>query len=136
MDFDDCMTFNVPVGNNVTGIVLEDYVPSGGNAASGFQIYTGNLPGAGNFGDIVDVAVGVANIGQDILTDNAASPLTSGTYSLCFLEGIPNQIFSVIFVSDIVAAVPAVPVPVNNVYWLLLLISMLLFFVYRKTNKV
>ncbi len=130
------MTFTVPVGNNVTGIILEDYVVSGGNTTSGFQLYNGNLPGAGNFGDIFDVAVGVANIGQDILTDNAASPLTSGDYSLCFLEGTENQAFSVIFVSDIAVAVPPTPVPVNNVYWLLLLMSFLLFFVYRKTSQV
>ena len=136
VDFDDCMTFTVPVGNNIFSITLEDYIASGGNTTSGFQLYTGNLPGGGNFGDIFGATVGPANIGQDILTDNAASPLTSGDYSLCLLEGTANQLFSVVFGTDIVAAGPAVPVPVNNFYWLLLLSGFLLFIAYRKKASI
>ncbi len=108
VDFDDCMFFNVPVGNNVNSIVLENYIASGGNTTSGFQLYTGLPPDPGAFGDIVDVAVGPANIGQDILTNNGASPLISGDYTLCFLEGTPNQVFSVIFGSDIVGGTATV----------------------------
>lgn len=132
VDFDDCFVFSVPAGNSVSSIVLDNYVTSGGNTTSGFQLFTGIPTDPNGFGDLVNVAVSVADIGQDVMTANGAGPLTVGNYTLCFLEGTSNQIFSVTLGSDITAAL-APPTPVPTINWVgFALLFMMLAFVSRK----
>jgi hypothetical protein len=101
-EFFDCMRFAVPSGNSVNGIVLTNYVASGGNTTSGFNLYNGTPTDPSAFGDLCSVAVGPVNVGQNILTGACAlASLTTGTYTLCWREGTPNQAYIVTYVSDV-----------------------------------
>lgn len=110
VDFDDCFIFNVPAGNNVTSVVLTDYIADGGNTTSGFNIYTGVPPDPAAFGDIVSIAVGPPDVGSELL--GAAGPLTGGDFAVCFLEGTPNQNYVLTIGSDIVGNVLPEPAQV------------------------
>jgi hypothetical protein len=101
-EFFDCMRFDVPSGNTMSGIILTDYVAAGGNTTSGFQLYTGTPVDTTSFGDLCDQAIGPANIGQNILTGPCGlASLSTGTYTLCWREGTPNQAYVVTYVSDV-----------------------------------
>ncbi|MEE4273035.1 MAG: hypothetical protein V2I67_15285 [Thermoanaerobaculales bacterium] len=101
-EFFDCMRFDVPSGDSVNSIFLTSYVAAGGNTTSGFNLYTGTPADTASFGDLCSIAVGPANVGEDLLTVSCAgSPLATGTYTVCWREGTAGQAYTVTYVSTV-----------------------------------
>ncbi|GAB4195214.1 MAG: hypothetical protein Tsb002_27480 [Wenzhouxiangellaceae bacterium] len=127
VDFDDCFIFTVPAGNSVTGLILADYVADGGNTTSGFNVYTGVPPDPAAFGDIFSAGLGPGDIGTDVLT--GLTPLAGGDFTVCLLEGTPNQQYEINILSDIVGMQLPEPAEVPAMStWGLAILTLLLAF--------
>ncbi len=87
----DVWTFNVPPGTTMPEIALTNYVVTGGNTSTGFNLHDGAQGTAGP--QLVFVAMGIGDVNVTNLISDAA-PLPSGDYSIALLEfTAPGQIY-------------------------------------------
>ncbi|WP_395374198.1 hypothetical protein [Marinicella sp. W31] len=96
-DFDDCFQFAI-VDEEVSQIILESFIVSGGNISSRFTIYTGTPPDDIALGDVVSINIFESEIGMNLLSD--AGSLTPGTYTLCIIENTEGQEYQLVLVSN------------------------------------
>jgi hypothetical protein len=90
----DAYTFTVPAGFTMDAIMLESYVPAGGNTTTGFNLHTG----IGTIEpQICFRAMGVVDIGLNLLAicdQGDISPLAPGEYTVALIEyTAPNQAY-------------------------------------------
>ena len=103
----DRITFSIGAGLVWTAVVVNNYVPSGGNNASGFEGYTGSVI---DFDDSLMTSLGgtvpidVSLIGMDIL-GFIGGPYGPGVYSVELRENQPGTLYSLSF------QISAVPEP-------------------------
>lgn len=99
IDFEDCFQFDVAQSRVVDKIILESYSTSGGNFSTSFQVFTGLPPIKVAIGDIVSGEINENLVGSNLLYN--FQNLAMGTFSVCLIESIPGQTYSLIIESTI-----------------------------------
>lgn len=98
IDLEDCFQFTVEPHRVVNHIILEDYVPSGGNMSTDFHVYEGLPPVKFQSGNFFWSRVNETNIGIDLIGPRT---MQAGIYSICILESTPDQEYSIVFQSEV-----------------------------------
>ena len=89
VDFNDAMEFTIGAGETLASVTLVDFVVSGGNIATGFNVFDGANALLGS------VSMSTGDIGSDLLALSGVNQLGPGTYIVVMREGVLDQDYEI-----------------------------------------
>ena len=89
IDFVDGMEITIGAGETLSSVTLVDFVVSGGNTATLFNVFDASTAFLGS------VSMTTGDIGSDLLALSGINTLGPGTFIIEMREGIPNQNYEI-----------------------------------------